>query len=194
MGTTRRTAIAVLTCSAWVTSSGCATLLRTGLRAAGVEVADESPASRTATRPPESPTAVQAPPAPGTPPPAVYRHVPIRGLHTNGPTSSQAMLYRLFRSPGFDAGCQPVPLGLQQVLPVPNGAPAAPLGRWGPFEVGVQGPAAQALEPGYLDGLQDGALLGRWAHFGDQGWACGFRSQLYLRLTSRGTTPVAVHR
>jgi len=86
---------------------------------------------------------------------------------------------------------------LRQLLPVPNGAPAAPLARIGPFEIGVQGPIARLFTQGYsayFDGLRDGALFYNGSAFSEYSLTCGFRALLYLRVSANGTPPIPVNR
>ena len=97
--------------------------------------------------------------------------------------------------PPFEGRCQPLPLGLQDVLDVPDGVPGPPLGRLGPFEAGVQGlPVSPLRLPGYLAGLNEGRWVDGGAVLADRGYACGFRAFLYVRITRWGTEPVAVNR
>ena len=164
-------------------TTGCTTLVPLGLGAAGVETHKGRPS-------PGAPLEQRRPRAGvrGT-----YRHAPLDWAER-----SQARPYSiatgLFRSPAFDGGCHPIPIGLQQLMRIPNGATAATLERIGPIEIGVQGPVAHLFEPGYFDRLRDGELFYAAPALADYGLKCGFQSNLYVRVSTTETTPIAVHR
>ena len=95
----------------------------------------------------------------------------------------------------MDGACQPVPRGLLEVVDVPDGVPTTPVGRLGPFEMGVHGLPFSPFRLGeYLGQLRDGTLVEGGALLADRASVCGFRTFLYVRITPSGTTPVAVHR
>ena len=167
----------------FVSTTGCATLVPVGLGAAGVGTRKDGPSLG-------APLAQRRPSAGAR---STYQHAPF-----DWAARSQARPYSiatgLFRSPAFDGGCQPIPIGLRQLIDVPNGAPAAPLQRIGPIEIGVQGPAAHLLTPGYFDRLADGELFYSATALADLGLRCGFQSRLYVRVSMTESTPIAVHR
>lgn len=173
-------------------TTGCGTLLRQGLEQAGVE---------SSTRAPSVGASSVGSPVPERPPPvgvrSIYQHAPTFDWTGRYQSLPYSITTGLFSGPAFDTGCQPIPIGLRQLLPVPNGAPAAPLERIGPFEIGVQGPIARLFSPGYsgyFDRLRDGELFYGGGALADYSLMCGFRAVLYLRVSASGTTPIAVNR
>jgi hypothetical protein len=178
----RRLASAAACCLFWWTT-GCSTLL-TAPGPGSVFTADPTP-GQSLSRGPVKP--------PGTT--ATYQVAPTPGLGERLQARPSSLATELFRGSALDGRCQPVPLGIQEVLDMPNGLPATPLGRLGPFEAGVQGiPFSPLLLPDYLATLDEGRLVEGGAILADRGFACGFHSVVYVRLPLSDSEPVAVNR
>ena len=165
-------------------TTGCAALLRHGLKQAGGESRKSAPSLG-------SPLAQRTPTAGVR---SIYQYAPTFDWTAGSRSLPYSIVTGLFSGPAFDTGCQPIPIGLRQLLPVPNGAPPTPLERLGPFEIGVQGPVAHLLTPGYVDRLRDGALFYSAGALADASLMCGFQSQLYVRVSTTRTTPIVRHR
>lgn len=177
------TVVAVTMCAA---STGCASLLGIGASSAASAVAGGDGA-RGAKRVPavaEPPGAVRA----------RYRHTPERDGSERVQPAAYSMIAGAYDRPGLDADCQPVPIGLQELMHVPRGEPAHALFHPGPFELGVGGPLAHLLEPAYPDGVADGLLWRTAPALAHRGPACDFSSHLYVRAGPGGTDPLPLHR
>lgn len=181
----RRVGMAAACVGLSVSTTACSTLLRAGLGAAGVEESEQQPTLERPSQQTRPDNAVTS----------RYQHAPTLDWQGSFRARPASLVTSLFQNPAFDGRCQPIPIGLQQLTQIVDGAPAEPIKRIGPFEIGVQGPAALAFTPGYFDRVRyDSELLYSAAALADQGAACGFQSQLYVRLGLSKTAPLPIHR
>lgn len=166
----------------FLVSAGCSQAVRTALGLAGVdskEPADRAMPDRSARE--------------GT---STYEHTPP--LEWLAFSAGQPWVPSLvfLDAPG-PRNCALAPHGVSRVLPVPEGAPARPLQRLGPFELGMAGVTALEVERLYAAGSADLAwrMMERTSRLSTRGEGCGFSAFLYVAAAGTSSTePVMVNR
>jgi len=173
-------------------TTGCATLLRMGAQEA-VEAATGDSDGAVRGRPTlPAPMGTPATAAAAAPPvvTSIYELAPRLNFFASLQPRPHSIVSSAFRGPAYGTGCQPVPIGLRQLLPVENGAPAAPFLHFGPLELGLQGPVANLLDPSYLEDIAAGRTVFSVATMMDQGYGCGPSGWLYVRLGRTDPLPI----
>jgi hypothetical protein len=170
-----------------LTTTACATLLRSALGRAGVE-------NNSSGSPRSSGSTISGPALPETPthsqnaPVSIYKEMPTPRLWslTRGPVHSVAYsISRWAQSPSA-----PMPLGIDDVLPVAPGAPITNVASWGPVHVeafGIPGVYISGLVRGGDFNLS-GQMMRNIAREVAYGRGCGSKLFFGVRFGSANAT------
>ena len=126
-----------------------------------------------------------------------YQHAPTLDFWTGLGSQPHSMSHSLFQglNPSPYGSCLATPLGVSQILPIPNGAPSRTLHRVGPIEIGLAGNLAGV---GSILGTNATSFarqaLKTSAVLGSQGTTCGYSLFLFLTPAGSRNDPVSVLR